>query len=205
MNVPAGVGSRTPLGSILLWDHDRLVKASKWKADASNPEKQVVSLVAKSVLSLRGLRDVARSMELGAGSCGPRGIPTVAQPPTVNIVEPVLGSKRGRKNSNVHQPQNITTGLIPVDSPPVEQTPTQPMSTALALQPCRPRLDTRGAYTDIPAWFDTNVQIEAANKTLASALGGSRTVLEVWSFTASIGFKVLLLIATWFPFQASSR
>ena len=74
MNVPAGVAGHTPLGSMFLWDVERLQRAGKWRADANNPGKMVAARFARVVLALRDLKDASSVMEFSAfgGILGPR-------------------------------------------------------------------------------------------------------------------------------------
>ena len=59
----AGVPEGTPAGSMFLWDTERLSRASKWRGAE---ERVLIGKLAKVILALRDLRDVARVNELGA-------------------------------------------------------------------------------------------------------------------------------------------
>ena len=65
MSTPAGVAPGTALGSMFMWDEERLLQASKWGGEPQS-EKHLVAKVARAILSLRDCREATRMMELGA-------------------------------------------------------------------------------------------------------------------------------------------
>ena len=199
MNIPVGVASSTPLGSLFLWDADRLTKVSKWRGDSNNQHKLVVAKLARAILSLREVRDAARSIEFTAGGKS-------FSPNLPIIVEPVFAGKKGTKTLKK------SLALLPggsqgFDSPGASSAHDVPkvlesvpsnlprLTAATASRPAQPRSDARL----VPSLLMSK-EMRFQFQTWCAELTG---VLKVWSWTAAIAARLFVVLATWIPLLAT--
>ena len=187
MNLPGSAAASAPVGSMFLWPSEQLLRASKWRAE-NNPEKFMISRIAKAILALREVREASKCMEFGAAKAG-ASQPWHRQESAVHIVEPVIVGKKGRKcqakDTLALYPEVVGPSPLPMSSP--------------AVQPCRPRGATGAFDGDMSAWLVARIQRLPTSRVCGKVFARASTTMRVWSWTVEFSVQCALFAITWAP------